>query len=108
MHLPAVRFPAEKVIYVGIDPPENVSPKKELQAGEEKRGYRVWKRDLYGVQKVLREKREKRGWSKAEEETVLSGVGEEGPRGLLVWKGGQEGGEIYGGELPWDRYDMEQ
>lgn len=108
LHLPAIRFPAEKLIYIGIDPPENVSPKKELEAGEEKRGYGVWKGDLYGVREVLREKREKRGWSKAEEETVLSSVSEKGPRGLLVWKGGLEGVEIYGGELPWDQYDMEQ
>lgn len=108
LHLPAIRFPAEKLIYVGIDPPENVSPKKELEAGEETKGYGVWKKDLYGVREVLREKREKRGWSKSEEETVLSSVSEEGPRGLLMWKGGQVGVEIYGGELPWDRYDMEQ
>lgn len=108
LHLPAIRFPVEKVTYVGIDPPEHISPKEELEAGEEKRGYGIWKGDLYGVREVLREKREKRGWSKAEEEKVLSGVSEEGPRGLLVWKGGLEGVEKYQGELPWDRYDMEQ
>ncbi len=89
---------------MGIDPPESVSPRKGLENGERLRGYGVWKGDLYGVGEILKEKRVGRGWR---EESVgellesLEGAEMELVKGLLEWKGGEDGKERYGGELPW-------
>lgn len=87
---------------MGIDPPENVSPKRELEEGEAKRGWGLWRRDLYGVGEALGGKRRLRGWSESEEEVVARESGE-GVRGLLAWKGGPSGVEVYEGPLPWDQ-----
>ncbi|KAL6721370.1 hypothetical protein ACLMJK_000473 [Lecanora helva] len=100
LHLPGIRWPRDRVTYVGIDPPECVTSKSSLEEGEERRGYGVWKGDLYGVGEVLGGKRVGRGWR----EECLGGLGEgveEGVRGLLGWRGGESGVEVYGGDLPW-------
>lgn len=85
--------------YVGCDPPEEVTPKESLKAGEEKEGWGRWKVDMYGVGEVLARKRVARGWKGQLdiEEYVEREVG-----GLLEWKGGVSGVEVYGGPLPWD------
>lgn len=88
--------------YIGIDPPEDVTPRKELESGERERGYGVWEGDLYGVGSVLGGKRGKRGWEDGALEVVGKGK-EEGVEGLLRWRGGAEGKEVYRGRLPWNR-----
>ncbi|KAL8908456.1 MAG: hypothetical protein Q9171_005444 [Xanthocarpia ochracea] len=62
LHVPAISWPLQRVRFVGIDPPESVSPRKGLENGERLRGYGVWKGDLYGAGEILREKRVGRGW----------------------------------------------
>ena len=77
-----------------------MTPKKVLEQGEREKGYGVWEGDLYGVGSVLEEKRVKRGW----DDGVLRVLGrgkEEGVKGLLKWKGGADGNEVYEDELPW-------
>ncbi len=101
LHIPAIRWPSERVTYVGIDPPENVTSRESLERGERERGYGVWKRDLYGVGEVLGGKRRQRGWREGEPEGLGEGV-EEGVRGLLGWRGGASGVEGFGVRLPWD------
>lgn len=92
--------------FVGIDPPEAVTPRRVLERGEEERGWGAWRRDLYGVGEVLGGKRSGRGWVEEKGERLGEGLGE-GVKGLLAWKGGESGVEIFGGRLPWDGVGME-
>lgn len=101
LHCCAIRWPPSRLTYIGIDPPEDVTPRNILEKGEKERGYGVWKEDLYGVGSVLGEKREKRGWrdsvleigGKGREESVIE---------LLQWTDGADGKQVYEGRLPWD------
>lgn len=102
LHCPAILWPLSKLTYIGIDPPEDVTPRKELEKGERERGYGVWDGDLYGVGSVLGKKREQRGWEDCALEVVGKGK-EERVDGLLKWRGGADGKEVYRGRLPWDR-----
>lgn len=79
-----------------------MTPREELEKGEREKGYGIWEGDLYGVGSVLGGKREKRGW----DDCALGVVGkgkEEGVDGLLRWRGGADGREVYRERLPWDR-----
>ena len=72
-----------------------------LDEGERERGYGIWKGDLYGVGEVLVAKRRGRGW--VEGTLGVMGEGsEEVVRGLLRWRGGESGVQVYGGVLPWE------
>ncbi|XMA07431.1 hypothetical protein WAI453_000222 [Rhynchosporium graminicola] len=74
LHIPALRFPVNRVEYVGIDP-EYMSPEKEdgsvnggfdgerahgVRMGERERGYGAWEVDGLGVREGLRRKRAER------------------------------------------------
>jgi len=100
LHIPAIRFPNDRVSYVGIDPPESITSQASLVKGEEEKGYGLWKGDLYGVGDVLSKKRMQRGW----DGTTLKVVGhclEDEIEELLKWKGGESGVEVYAGKVPW-------
>ena len=74
--------------------------------GERVRGYGAWREDLYGVGKALGGKRMGRGWrlEKVGEVLGMFEVEErEMIRGLLEWKGGENGKEVYPGLLLWDQ-----
>lgn len=105
LHIPALRFPNDRVTYVGIDPPETVTSQDSLFKGENERGYGVWKADLYGVGDVLGKKRTERGWDAKTLEIVGDGL-EDGVCALLRWTGGESGVEMYGGNLPWHQDPM--
>ena len=112
LHVPALRYPVEKVTFIGIDPPEEVTSRASLDQGERERGFGLWKDDLYGVGAALEETRRRRGW-KGWTKEVLDGIlGRDGLEGfegkeremvkaLLEWKGGENGTEIFPGNLPW-------
>ena len=87
--------------YIGVDPPEDVTPRSVLDQGESEKGYGVWEQDLYGVGSVLGSKREKRGWKACAVEVVGKGK-EESIDALLKWEGGANAKEVYGGRLPWE------
>lgn len=87
--------------FIGIDPPESVSPRRLLEEGERERGWGVWRGDLYGGGELLGGKRRGRGWRDEVEGLVGEGC-EEDVRGLLEWGGGRTGVEVFGGALPWD------
>ncbi|KAL5048631.1 hypothetical protein BDW71DRAFT_15706 [Aspergillus fruticulosus] len=91
---------------VGINPPEEVTPLRELMEGEKQRGLGLWRRDGYGVGAKLKEKRMKRGWVDGLEKGVWVGVGlEPVVEELVQWDGGSEGNEWFPkmNELPWCR-----
>jgi hypothetical protein len=100
LHVPAIRWPPARVSYVGIDPPERVTPRQVLDEGERMRGYTVWEMDLYGMGPVLGAKRVERGWSVVRENMVSEGVEEDVWR-FLRWRGGESGVELYPYSLPW-------
>lgn len=79
-----------------------MTPRSVLEQGEREKGYGVWKDDLYGAGSVLGGKREQRGWKDCASEAVGKGK-EEGVEGLLKWRGGADGKEVYEGRLPWDK-----
>ena len=65
LHLPALRYPTDpsRFMYIGIDPPFEEQKMQEIKDGDAKRGYGVWKDDLYGTGPVLAQKRVARGWT---------------------------------------------
>jgi hypothetical protein len=66
LHLPALRYPTDpsRFMYIGIDPPFEEQKMQEIKDGDAKRGYGVWKDDLYGIGPVLAQKRVARGWTR--------------------------------------------
>jgi hypothetical protein len=50
------------VEYVGINPPFTPRKIAGIEEGDRKKGYGVWKDDVYGNGTVLEEKRQSRGW----------------------------------------------
>ncbi|KAL9601024.1 MAG: hypothetical protein Q9179_003012 [Wetmoreana sp. 5 TL-2023] len=103
LHLPATRWPAENATYIGIDPPEDVTPKRELEDEERLKGYGAWERALY----VGGEVRWGRGWRQEMVEDVLRGLPDseetEEVKELLKWRGGEDGNKNFPGRLPWSR-----
>lgn len=104
MHLPAIGIVpsmANKIPvgFIGENPPEQISPLAELVDGEEKRGFGLWKDDMYGTGEVLGRKRRERGWSKLEEEIVLDGERDEAVKRLVRWDGNGPFMEM--DDLPW-------
>lgn len=109
---------SERVRFVGIDPPEDVTSRGNLEEGERERGWGAWVEDLYGVGAVLAGKRERRGWREERVEMLRKFMGEdtdvvtrlkrfEGEggdmvMGLVEWKGGMDGREVFPGRLPWE------
>lgn len=87
------------VKFIGENPPENITPLAELIDGEERRGFGVWRDDLYGTGEVLARKRKERGWSKLEEELVLENESDEVVKRLVRWGGNGLFSEM--DDLPW-------
>jgi hypothetical protein len=68
LHIPTIRFPLERVEFVGIDPGYMVEESekfdgeraKGVRRGEQQNGYGAWEKDRFGVGEILRGKRTKR------------------------------------------------
>ncbi|KAL3482205.1 hypothetical protein BJX99DRAFT_83344 [Aspergillus californicus] len=103
-HFPAIGLDPGRVGVVGINPPEEVTPRRELVKGEEERGIGPWRRDRYGVGAELAGKRMKRGWVAGMERTYFLDFGLEVVEELVCWDGGG-GNEVFPRlrELPWYR-----
>ncbi|KAI9813289.1 MAG: hypothetical protein M1827_004231 [Pycnora praestabilis] len=113
-HVSEVRPDTGRFNFVGIDPPEHVTPQTRLREGEERDGWGLWSRDLYGVRTELAGKRRKRGWGECAPRALVEEVGGgkqgehgrareiPGIRALLEWTGGPDGMQIYPGPLPWE------
>ncbi|CAL8577493.1 hypothetical protein XPA_003320 [Xanthoria parietina] len=74
LHVRAMGWPSDEVTYIGLDPPESVTSRKELEEGEKARGYGPWKEDLYGAGGLLAGKRLSRGWKIERLEEVLGNL----------------------------------
>ena len=96
LHCKAVRWPLEKVSYMGIDPDFDEDGRRAADLGNAK-ALKEWGEDLYGVGESLAEKRRKRGWNGRSKIEVAHGLD-----GLMAWGGGESGREIFGGPLPWN------
>ncbi|KAL8713760.1 MAG: hypothetical protein Q9220_002286 [cf. Caloplaca sp. 1 TL-2023] len=106
LHLRAIRWPPERVTYVGINPPDDVSPTRKLEEDERVKGYGAWEGDLYGCGEYVRGVRERRGWREEKMGEVIEGLeGEEREMvdAFLGWRGGVDGREVSEGRLPWTR-----
>ena len=107
LHLAALRWPPDRVQYIGIDPPFSSSKLAEIKEGDLQRGYGAWREDLYGSGEVLMRKREDRGWDReAFESRFLTSPEYDNVRGrlteLLKWHGGQDGTTLLAQDLvPW-------
>ena len=117
-HCKAIKWPLSRTTFVGIDPPEEVTSRAELDAGEAK-AVDAWREDLYGVGDVLGMKRRKRGWGAREvlhveygqsaDDSVFAygdawaekGLGQ-GIHDLLRYDGGGDGKTLLPGSLPWE------
>ena len=110
IHLPALHWSPATTLFKGIDPPENVTPRKVLEEGETKNGLQLWGADPYGMGEVLSMKREGRGWSenalKEVYETYLGVPNNKEKyqmiKWLMRWKGGLTGRQVFPGRLPWN------
>jgi hypothetical protein len=104
LHIPTLRFPMERVVFVGIDPGYIVGESEKfdekraegVRRGEKQNGYGQWEKDRVGVGETLRGKRAKRNcWNVEqmlfvdEEERRASGVKSE----VLMWVDEGEGGQ---------------
>jgi hypothetical protein len=89
LHFPSLRFPVERVEFIGIDPEYMISGSgcfdvertEEVRMGEMERGYREWKEDGMGLGERLRGKRRRRNCWKVsqylflrDEERIISGL----------------------------------
>ncbi|KAL2867312.1 DUF218 domain protein [Aspergillus lucknowensis] len=106
-HFPALGLDnASRLRLIGINPPEEVTPGKELVEGEGKRGIGLWRVDMYGVGKELAGKRAKRGWVRGMERDAFFGMElEPVVEQLACWDGGNRGNSRFPklSELPWYR-----
>ena len=97
-HCRALRWPSDKVNYVGIDPPKDEAGSEQTETGEAK-ARRDWYSDWWGRGPALGTKRIKRGWS----DEFLQGLSWDGWKGdLAKWTGGPTMREDFPFRLPWD------
>ncbi|KAI9809118.1 MAG: hypothetical protein M1825_002407 [Sarcosagium campestre] len=105
LHARALRWPVDRLTYIGIDPPPDVTSPETLHSGELERGWRPWSVDLYGVRGELRSKRDGRNPWCIDQQLVLERYEAAAPgvAGLMAWKGGLSGDEVLpmSVDLPW-------
>lgn len=96
LHCRALRWPKQRVAYVGVNPPQDEERWAAIERGVE-RAALEWRDDCFGFGTVLAGKRRARGWWEGEN---VNGPAE--LEGLLVWRGGVSGRGPYPGVLPWE------
>ena len=104
-HRKAIRWPADKLTFIGHNPPEDVTPNAALDLSEA--GNRAcWIDDLYGANGQLARKRRNRGWRDAASLEAMEASRcyhfEPEIRQLLEYDGGDDPRSIFRDRLPWD------
>jgi hypothetical protein len=113
LHVPAIRFPRRKVVFLGMDPEYMREGSKEFERerttsvrrGEMEKGFREWERDSLGVESVLSRKRRERNcwvvsqvWFEKREERERSGV----KSSVRIVEGGFEEECLRNERQPWE------
>ncbi|KAK5133493.1 hypothetical protein LTR08_007630 [Meristemomyces frigidus] len=99
LHAAAIKWPRSRLRVQGVSPPFTLDELEQTQRSELKRGYKLFAKDLYGVQSPLSDKRTARNW----DPRVMQGLAVESEvEQLLRWTGGESGTDIYPGTLPWE------
>jgi len=101
LHLTAFKW-RRSTEFIGINPPFSAVKMAEIEDGDKKRGYGIWKDDIYGNGQILSEKRAARGYSLEHfREGVLSRFDKntlDVLEGLLV----HPGTKLFAKNLPWE------
>jgi len=101
LHSRALKWPAERVKVLGINPPFTLAELEGTIAGEKRNGYAPWETDLYGVRDPLAGKRKVRGWDDGKSKEPGKGL-EPAVHKLLLYDGGAAGNEVFPETLPWE------
>ena len=104
LHRMALQWPERDFTFIGLNPPEDITPVEGLIASETA-NRRLWLGDLYGVKDPLAQKRRKRGWQGREsldamildEAYMLDSEVLE----LCQYDGGDNPRDLLQGLLPW-------
>lgn len=99
LHAAAIKWPRSRLRVQGINPPFTLEELEDTQKGEHERAYKMFADDSYGVLSPLADKRKARNWDPKAAEYLA--VEDEVAR-LLAWTGGESGGEVFPGRLPWE------
>lgn len=76
--------------------------------GEADNGIGAYTNDVYGRDKVIAEKRRKRGWDESKLGKVATGIKEKQVLRLLEWsRRSNLEGALFDGRLPWEEADNE-
>lgn len=104
IHCRSIGWPLDRISYVGINPPEEITAEGELNENEAK-AVAAWREDLYGTRHELASKRLKRGWHplQVEEQPLLHDGDslEKTVCDLLKYDGGTDGQTLFPEPLPW-------
>lgn len=97
LHLPALRWPADRVDFIGINPPG--TPLAALEQAEQRNGWDLWALDRYGAGGDLSGKRRKRDvWGVQAAGYPEEKIADERVRKLVRWKGP----EVFACRVPWE------
>lgn len=98
LHVPAIRWPKDRVQVQGIDPVMSTTELESTLRGEEQYGYAPWKNDPLGMGELLSGKRKQRGWDPRTSEQVTQGL-ETSVKELLE-------GRAVSNSLPWELSEL--
>lgn len=76
LHAPAIQWPQDRVQVQGIDPVMSAMELESTLQGEEEHGRAPWRKDPFGVEKALDEKRRNRGWDQSRIENLTEELGD--------------------------------
>ncbi|KIV99553.1 uncharacterized protein PV09_08853 [Verruconis gallopava] len=98
LHAKALKWPADRVKVLGINPPFTIAELESTEAGEKRNGFGPWETDLYGTASVLSSKRKARGWKEGKNSELAEGL-EPVVQRLLLYQGREQ---VFPETLPWE------
>ena len=110
LHCHALRWPADRVGFCGIDPPMSPERHVQIEVGNRK-ACEAWTRHPFGTGHDLSQKRAARGWlqhrtdteeGSSEDDALAVYADIPGALSMLQWDGGESESEPYPGYLPWE------
>ncbi|WPH01794.1 Hypothetical protein R9X50_00464700 [Acrodontium crateriforme] len=102
-HVPALKWPSNRVQVQGINPPFTLNELQEVERFEHLRAYRAFKEEnLYGRAAALAQKQLDRNWDPEALHRLTVDL-EQSVQDLVHWTGGSTGLEIFPHMLPWEQ-----